>query len=173
MPSEPHIEIVESTTSDQVAKIANLMRDFVAWCRWRYRDRPELVNTYFEPSEWNNELASLGDKYGSPDGAMLLALVDGEPAGCVAMHTIGTDVCEMKRLFVTPQHHGMGLGRRLSDALIKLARRRRFKTMRLDTGELQKEALSLYRSLGFRKINPYYECPPVMKSRLVFMELVL
>ena len=79
MPSEPRIEIVESTTGDQVAKVANLMRDFVAWCRWRYRDRPELVNTYFEPKAWNDELARLADKYRAPDGAMLLAMVDGEP----------------------------------------------------------------------------------------------
>ena len=68
---------------------------------------------------------------------------------------------------------GGGIGRRLTEALIDLARRRGSTTMRLDTGCLQTEAHALYRSLGFVPIPPYYECSDRLRKVLVFMELAL
>ena len=58
----------------------------------------------------------------------------------------------------------------LAEALIDLARERGFRTMRLETGDLQTEAQSLYRSLGFRRIEPYHDCPEELRRYLVFME---
>jgi ribosomal protein S18 acetylase RimI-like enzyme len=45
--------------------------------------------------------------------------------------------------------------------------------MRLDTGRNHDEALSLYRSLGFHEIAPYYKAPPELGSHLIFMEAPL
>ena len=146
------------------------MREFVAWCRVRYRERPWQVDAYFQDSELSSELASLGQKYAPPGGALLLALAGGRAAGCVTLRTIGDGVCEMKRFYVRPEYHGLGLGRRLAEAFIALARERGFRTMRLETGDLQTEAQTLYRSLGFRRIEPYYDCPEELGRYLVFME---
>jgi GNAT superfamily N-acetyltransferase len=170
VPTDGAVEIVEVQSDRQVEQAAALMREFVSWCRDRYGVRPWQVTMYFQEAEWEQELQSLGQKYAPPAGAILLALVDGRPAGCIALRTIGDGIGEMKRLFIRAGHQGYGLGRGLSEAIIDLARRRSFRTMRLETGDLQPEAMSLYRSLGFKEIEPYYDCPEPLRRHLIFME---
>ena len=111
--------------------------------------------------------------YASPDGALLLAYRDGAAAGCVALRRIDSAACEMKRMFVCPQFHGKGVGRALAAAIVREAKRSGYSTMRLDTSVRQTEAQQLYASLGFRRIDPYYELPSAVRDWLVFMELTL
>ncbi len=76
----------------------------------------------------------------------------------------------MKRLFLRPQFHGKGRGRELAERIIDEARRAGYKRMRLDTlPEQMGKAIALYRSLGFKEIEPYYKNP----VRRMFMELDL
>src|SRR5262245_18262554 len=108
---------------------------------------------------FDDELAALPGAYAEPTGRLLLARVDGAPAGCVGLRRIGDGICEMKRLFVRPAHHGTGLGRRLATAIIDEARRADYAVMRLDTVPSMRAALGLYRSLGFRETAPYTHNP--------------
>ena len=101
---------------------------------------------------------------------LLLARVDGVAAGCVGLRRIGEGVCEMKRLFVRPPHHGTGLGRRLAIAVIDEGRRAGYATMKLDTLPSMAAAIGLYQSLGFRDAAPYTH-NPLQGAR--FMELIL
>ena len=98
---------------------------------------------------------------------------DDAPAGCVALRQIDAEACEMKRMFVYPQFHGLGIGRALADAVIERARQLNYARMLLDTSWRQKEAQALYRSYGFRDVAPYYDLPDDLRSWLVFMELPL
>jgi GNAT superfamily N-acetyltransferase len=173
MPPHATVEIIEAQSDQQMAQAASLIRDFISWCHRRYRERrPWLVDSYLQIGDFEEELSSLAQVY-APPGALLLALVDARPAGCIALRPLTDGICEMKRLFVRPEHQGLGVGRRLTEALIDLARRRGLTTMRLDTGDLQTEAQALYSSLGFTPIRPYYECPDRLRRHLVFMELAL
>ena len=173
MRSDVTVQIVEAQFDRDVAQAASLIRGFVSWCRTRYRERPWFVESYLQFGDFEEELSSLEQVYAPPNGALLLALVDNRPAGCVALRTLPDGACEIKRLFVRAEHRGLGVGRQLMEALIDLARRRGFSTMRLDTGDLQPEAHALYASLGFVPIPPYYEVPDRLRKHLVFMELVL
>jgi putative acetyltransferase len=79
----------------------------------------------------------------------------------------------MKRMFVHPRFHGKGLGRALGNAIVQAAKSAGYSVMRLDTSVRQMEAQRLYVSLGFRRIDPYYELPSAVRDWLVFMELTL
>jgi ribosomal protein S18 acetylase RimI-like enzyme len=119
---------------------------------------------------FDRELVELPGAYAPPAGRLLLARVDGAPAGCVGLRKIGDGICEMKRLFVRPQYHGTGLGRHLAAALINQAREAGYATMKLDTLPSMKAAIGLYESLGFRDTAPY-TLSPIEGAR--FMELAL
>lgn len=109
---------------------------------------------------FDQELADLPGKYSPPNGRLLLAECDGQSVGCVALHQLEPQICEMKRLYLQPSYRGQGLGRRLAEAVINEARIIGYKRMRLDTVEpMMKDAVQLYRALGFRAIAPYQPNP--------------
>ena len=109
------------------------------------------------------ELDALPGEYAAPHGHLLLALVDGEPAGCGALRRLAdvdyANACEMKRLFVRPAFRRFGLGRLLAQTLMDEARRAGYSAMLLDTLDDMEAARELYASLGFEEVPPYYFNP--------------
>lgn len=161
------------TTVQQLDQVRSLMRSFIAWHKERHRQDMHLIDAYFDAEAFEQELASLPGKYAPPHGQLLLATLDGTPAGCVALRGIDSGSCEMKRMFVYTQFHGKGVGLALAAALLEEARALGYRTMRLDTSIRQNEAKGLYQRLGFRFVEPYYEVDEEMRNWLVFMELGL
>ncbi len=118
---------------------------------------------------FDQELAGLPGDYAPPDGRLLLAEYEGQIAGCVALHKLTAGVCEMKRLYLRPQFRGHGFGRGLAERIIAEARQIGYQRMRLDTVEpVMKDAVAMYRRLGFVEIAPY--CSNPMAGAL-YMEL--
>ncbi|WP_395139312.1 GNAT family N-acetyltransferase [Schlegelella aquatica] len=113
--------------------------------------------------QFEAELASLPGEYAPPAGHLLLALLDGEPAGCGGFRPIAdvdyANACEMKRLYVRKPFRRFGLGRALAQALLDEARRCGYSVMLLDTLDEMEAARSLYASLGFEEVPPYYYNP--------------
>ena len=109
---------------------------------------------------FDEELKSLPGSYGPPSGRLLLARHAGHAAGCVALRKLEAGICEMKRLYVRPADRGMGLGRILVERVIAEARIIGYERMRLDTIEsAMKDAIALYRKMGFHEIAPYSAIP--------------
>lgn len=120
---------------------------------------------------FDQELANLPGDYAPPEGCLLLAMQDGQPAGCVALHKLDDEYCEMKRLYVRPQFRGHGLGLTLAERVIADARQIGYKYLRLDTVEpVMRAAVAMYRRLGFREIAPYRPNPI---EGTLYMELQL
>jgi ribosomal protein S18 acetylase RimI-like enzyme len=150
--------IVREAGIADMPRAADLFREYASGL-----DDVDLAYQGFE-----NELASLPGAYAPPHGTLLLAEIDGEPVGCVALRPLPeTEFCEMKRLYVRDRARGTGAGRALAEAVIAEAIRLRYAAMRLDTLLPMKAALSLYRALGFREIAAYYSTPI---AGTVFME---
>lgn len=120
---------------------------------------------------FDKELAGLPGDYAAPDGRLLLADYQGELAGCVALHKLDADICEMKRLYLRPPFRGKGIGRALTEAVIAEARKVGYHRMRLDTVEpVMKDAVAMYRRFGFQEIAPYRVNPI---AGALYMELQL
>lgn len=104
---------------------------------------------------FDEELAGLPGEYQAPGGALLLCVVDGKPAGCVAIHPWRECACEVKRLYVRAGFQGLGCGRYLAAQAIEWARRAGYDQMLLDTLPSMTTAQQLYERLGFREVAPY------------------
>jgi putative acetyltransferase len=77
-----------------------------------------------------------------------------EPVGCGAI-MLREDYAEVKRIYISPRARGLGLGKLILDRLEQEARALGFVLMRLETGTLQPEALSLFAAMGFRPRGPF------------------
>jgi len=167
------VNVVEASTPIQLDSVRELIRSFITWHRERHVQDLQLINEYFDPAAFDEELRTLPGVYSPPRGRLLLASVGQQPAGCVALRSIDDEHCEMKRMFVYPRFHGQGAGLALAQRLIENARTAGYRSMRLDTSIRQAEAKRLYARLGFRIVEPYYELPQKLRDWLVFMELEL
>ena len=154
------MELIHAQSSEEVSHARELFEEYAAWLGF---------SLCFQ--NFDKELAGLPGDYALPGGRLLLAAEDDETVGCVALRKIGDGVCEMKRLYVRPKFRGKGLGRTLAETIIEAAREVGYQRMRLDTvpGKMD-QAIVMYRSLGFKNIEPYYDNPV---EGATFMELEL
>ena len=141
-----NLQIVED--ADHLVQARTLFQEYADT---RMND-PALVN-------FPEEIKNLPGEYGPPAGAIILARFNGNPVGCVAFHRIADDVCEMKRLYVSPRFRGRGIGRSLVEAILKRAGEMGYSRMRLDSIPGMKTAQALYKSMGFYDIDAYRNNP--------------
>jgi len=143
----------------------------VAQARELFQEYAESLGVNLCFQNFEQELAGLPGHYAPPDGRLLLAGYDGQLAGCVALHKWDDGVCEMKRLYLRPSFRGKGLGRAIAAKVIAEARSIGYQRMRLDTiAPIMKDAVEMYRKLGFREIAPYRPNPI---AGAMYMELQL
>lgn len=111
--------------------------------------------------DFEKELSGLPGSYAPPKGEILLPRgKNGNPVGCVALRPLGGEgICEIKRLYVTPEGRGHGLGRQLVNALVLTAESIGYHEMRLDTLATMAEAQALYHKSGFAPVPAYYDTP--------------
>ena len=97
-----------------------------------------------------------GRMFEPPDGVFLVTRIDGRAVGCGGVCRFDETRAELKRMYVEPGSRGLGIGRRLLEALEAEARSLGYVAVVLETGDRQPEALGLYTSAGYERI-PCYE----------------
>lgn len=146
---------IQFITPESPAQLAALRQIFMEYAKQLGID---LCFQNFEA-----ELADLPGEYGAPGGVLLLALVDGEIAGCCGLRALDSadypNSAEMKRLYVRKAFRRFGLGRQLAEAALDAARVAGYDSVLLDTLDDMESARALYAELGFADIPPYYPNP--------------
>ncbi|TAM57996.1 GNAT family N-acetyltransferase [bacterium] len=141
-------EIAVASAPAQIETVRALFREYAASLD---------VDLCFQ--DFEHELATLPGGYAPPRGTLLLARVDGTPAGCIALRPLENGVCEMKRLYVRPEYRKSGLGRELARRVLEDAKALHYHAIRLDTLPSMGAAIALYHALGFREVAPYRHNP--------------
>ena len=164
------LKVAPAETQEDFDAVAELCRAFVAWHLRTHVARRAQIERYFNTPEFEAELADLGGKYAPPRNVLLLARIEGTPAGCVGLHEFGANACEMKRMFVPDGFRGLGVGRALGDAIVTAARTAGYRRMLLETSRDQFDATRLYKKLGFVETAPYYQAPADLADWLVYFD---
>jgi putative acetyltransferase len=152
-----------STLGPDMAVVQAATREELLWARELFLEYQADIGVDLCFQGFEAELAQLPGDYAAPYGALLLATVDGVPAGCCALRPLleadYTNASEMKRLFVRRAYRGFGLGRQLVEQTLTLARQAGYDHVLLDTLSDMEAARVLYQELGFVEIPPYYHNP--------------
>jgi putative acetyltransferase len=146
-------------------------------------DQPEIRALLEEADRYYDTLYSANENFlldisalQEPGLAFYVARDDSQLLGFGAVAVrpadeAGTAWAEVKRMYVAPAARGRRVGRLILDRLLAHARDRGIGVLRLETGNKQLEALSLYRSVGFANRGPFGDYPDNESS--VYMELNL
>ncbi|MBO6947647.1 MAG: MarR family transcriptional regulator [Rhodospirillales bacterium] len=100
-------------------------------------------------------LATGIDDMTPPKGLFLMARLDGKPVGCGAILAEPGGVAHLRRMWVAPEVRGIGLGRRLLEALEGEAAKLGLETIRLETNKALTEAQGMYRRAGYTEVAPF------------------
>jgi len=166
------ITIQQAAMPQDLAAVHELFAEYLRWvCPILYAE----YQAVFEAESMIVRDIGKIEIFMPPQGLLLLAFDDETPAGCACVRTIGSQVAEIKRMYVRPAFRRQGVGRGLVSALIEAVRQQQYTTLRLDSAGFMREAHALYRSFGFHDIQAYAgtEIPPEYQSHWVFMELNL
>ena len=144
------LRILDAGDQAALENVRQFFRNYAAWLG---------VDLSFQ--NFDQEMASLPGAYAAPQGRLFFAEVDGRPAGCVGVRPLpdSDGVCEMKRLYVTPEERGHGVGNALAMAAIRAAKEIGYKKLMIDTLPSMRMAVKLYRELGFTEAPAYYQTP--------------
>ncbi|MFX1250277.1 MAG: GNAT family N-acetyltransferase [Promethearchaeota archaeon] len=153
------VRLVEVVTEEQLNQVRRLFKEYT-----------ESLGFDLDFQDYEKELAELPGEYSPPDGQLLLAIEGKRIIGCVALRKFSDKICEMKRLYVQPEFRGRGIGKCLAEAIITEARNIGYTSIQLDTVPWMKEAITLYKSLGFKEIPPYRYNPI---EGALYLELIL
>jgi len=163
------ISIDQIETTEQIEAVRSLVREFMNYAL-TLDPHAKSANTFAGLEE---QLANLPGIFAPPDGAFLLVTVDAVPAGCVAYFGLGSDVCEVKRMYVKPEFRGMRLGEKLSQSLIERARTQGYRKIVLSTFYKLKAAQALYANAGLTVYEPTEDVPEHYADKIIFMEMEL
>lgn len=152
--------VVEAREAAAVEQARRLFRAYAA-------DTAGTTAESLRHQEFDAEVAGLPGRYAPPSGCLLPALDGDRPVGCVALRDLGGGTCEMKRLYVMPEHRGRDMGRLLVREVIRKAEVAGYRRLVPDTLPEMAGAIALYREFGFVEIDPYWDNPI---ERSVFLE---
>ncbi|MEM8654638.1 MAG: GNAT family N-acetyltransferase [Pseudomonadota bacterium] len=154
------------------------MDDIARLC-WAYRalliereaGLPPMTAAFYPEDTYRALINDLPRIHARPSGDILVAELNSAVVGCAMYYPLKLEgVTEIKRVYVDPVARGTGAGRRLIEEAMARARADGYVRMVLDTMAPLTEAIALYKRMGFRPCDPYYEVPPQFLPHLRYFD---
>ncbi len=145
------------TASMVVIEPADPRSGAARWCIEQYF--AELGERFEGGFDHAISLAAVPDQLTPPAGLFLVARLREAAIGCGALKLHGREPAEVKRMWISPTVRGLGVGRRMLRELEARAAATGAPATRLETNRSLTEAISLYRSAGYREIAPFNDEP--------------
>jgi putative acetyltransferase len=145
---------MNTMTGDIAYKMAETTTDFEQG-KILFREYVLSLGVDLSFQDFEKELETIDRQYHAPDGGLLLAFKDQQPAGCAGVRKSDEGIAELKRMYVRADYRGYNIGGGLLKLSLQLATELGYKKIRLDTLRDMTRARALYQSFGFYEIPPY------------------
>jgi len=173
MTKKSNVEVRYAQIPDDIESIKKLWFDYLVWGNDKMQ---ELYGVHpHNPKEAVEQDIQQISKFQPPYGQLIIAVYESKICGLGSLKSISPEIGEIKRMFVDPTFRRIGAGRAILEGLLVESKKAGYKKARLDSPKFMEAAHSLYRSFGFRDIEPYpeMEIPAEFMDYLLFMELDL
>jgi GNAT superfamily N-acetyltransferase len=113
-----------------------------------------------DPAATDKDLDDIEAHYQRNGGSFsVFEAEDGTIVGSVGIGFIAPGICELRKMYVSRDHRGQGLGKALLNHGLAEARRLGYRRMVLETASVLKEAIRMYEQYGFRRYKPEHMVP--------------
>jgi carbonic anhydrase len=124
-----------------------------------FKEYADWLNIDLSFQHFEDELKSIKKMYALPLGTIVLCKHDNDFIASVAIRPHKEKVAELKRMYVQPNYQGKGIGKKLLQLSINLAKEMGYDKILLDTLNTMLPAMQLYKSMGFYEVEAYYNNP--------------
>ena len=152
-------EYILVTKEEEYKAAASLFKEYADWLN---------IDLCFQ--NFSEELLQLESMYAPPYGGIILAKNENDFVGCVAIRKKDEATAELKRMYVKPTNQQQGIGKKLLEEALALAKKYGYKKIQLDTLSDMAAAINLYKQNGFYEIPAYYYNP---EKTAVYFEKIL
>ena len=146
------IDIHEATSEKDFLDAKKLILEYVNWLS--QIGGSEIVRT-LSSQNLDKEMDSLSTAYSETEGALFIAIKDGQAVAIAGIKRFSDSECELKRMYVQKNSRGLGIGRALLLKCIEKAKGLHYKSIKLDTLDFMHSALKLYFETGFVEVSAY------------------
>ena len=144
------------------------------WLDWHWEnyppDWPTGADHPMDPEKFEAILDDLSELHKRPRGGILVAFVDGDPAGCVMYSQAGPGVAEFNRMFVSTAGRGNGLGRKLLEVMFAQMVVDGYERVFFSSATFLMHARAMYEKAGFVNMAHPQGFPDAWRDKVYFME---
>ena len=169
--AEVSIRLAQTTADFEAARV--LSNEWAHAHIEEFPEHSEIILKVFEPAAYKRTVDNLHIIHARPQGAILLAELDGDAVGCVMYHETGADTAEIKRLFVNTKGRGHRLGQRLLTAMLAQMKQDGYSRVIFGSASILTHARVLYERVGFTDMPHPDDFPKEMRHFVYFMERAL
>lgn len=152
----PKRRLVRIEILEHIAASRDIQHEYIAWIDSMLKRKHGIILTVDNINQLRDEVMINWPLYSGHQGRFFLAYIGMSVGGMAGIKYVSRNVCELKRLYVSPLHRRVGLGRSLVERLLSEARILGYRKARLETLDFMEAAIRLYESLGFVR-TPEFE----------------